>query len=682
MNNSQFFTRLFFFSLFFFSWLPEGWSASWYKSEIVYQQAVSKILGRGDISWGSKTDDYYRFGSVVVSADGSKVLFTGKCEYCKPAEVRPFLVNSDGVDIKDLSEMFPSDITNRWSAWRNMLINYDGSRVFFRAVVERGYYDDEYLYVHDVKSSTTQLAVSMDEGFNPFGSAWRFRIDKTGDRIYLDKYDAGWDEALNKTRRGLFYAATGSSRQWYFDVDDLPCASYCGYLNMFVLLGVSAQNDRAFFLWNSDYSQTDGKNEHTALYYTDLNGNPTMLSDEHYTIYEGDWRGISDTRGSMVIYRFKHESGAPQKLALVDVASKESREVAWTSGLNGFDAHLSPSGNYILVNGEYGDHGTYYQTLLNLESGTSRDTWSYHMMSRWGATSNVTEDDRYYFYSIDDTEANSGLYRIDTRTTGDDKAPHVHSIEFSAPALLDQEEVTISVQVTVGDSQGRDNIDWVTLLPLKEGQEKPPWSMGREPIAFPSGDPGSTRLYDDGTHGDALAHDGIYTFDSIATRKGNRDGDSWNTWYQHYTLPADLGIRVVVKDLDNNYTIADTTLRITDNPEDIPDSQEGVCAEIAGDLGLYIPCAVYTGSSKTLSLWLDFDYAGKTEGGDYVWKLGQLGESKEMADLQCPTISDNLNLHVPCAAWESISLWLSFIYAGLDMADDPIWRLENLGEVQ
>ena len=82
--------------------INEGETA-WYESKIVYQQSVTKILGRGDISWGDKADSYYKFGSVVVSADGSKVLFTGKCEFCDPGEVRPFLVNPDGTGLKDLS---------------------------------------------------------------------------------------------------------------------------------------------------------------------------------------------------------------------------------------------------------------------------------------------------------------------------------------------------------------------------------------------------------------------------------------------------------------------------------------------------------------------------------------------------------------------------------------------------
>ena len=586
--------------------------------------------------------------------------------------------------------MFPSDITNRWSAWRNMAINDNGSKVFFRAVVEAGYYDDEYIYVHNVASSGTRLAVSMDEGFSPLGSAWRFRINENGDRVYMDKYDAGWSEELQKRRKGLFYADTESTRQWYFDVEDLSCASKCGNLNMFALLGVSFQNDRAFFKWNSDYSQTDKSNQHTGLYYTDLSGNPMPLSEEHYLIYEGDWRGISDTEGNTVIYRFKHEYGVTlQELAVVDVASKQAREVAWTRGLNGFDAHLSRSGRYVLHNGEYGDDGTYYQTLLDLQSETSRDTWSYHMMSRWGGTSNLTEDDRYYFYTIDNNDKDSGLYRIDTQSTGDDHAPNVESIQFSAPALLDDDETAIAVQVKISDPQGLEDIDRVTLLPLIEGQEDPEWPMSRGPLAFPSGDPGSIHLYDDGTHGDSQAGDGIFSFDSIATRKNGREEDGWNTWYRHFSLPADVGIRIVAKDSSNHYAIADTTLRITDDPGDLPGPTpvESPCAQIADTLNISIPCVEYSNPFfGTINLRINFEYQGQNSQRDYIWKLTQYEEVENIEEKQCGTISETLGVFIPCANFTGPSgkftWWLTFGHMGSNDQGELFWRLEGMDELQ
>ncbi|MBF0242405.1 MAG: hypothetical protein HQK64_07995 [Desulfamplus sp.] len=667
----------------------ESSRASWYESEIEYQQSVTKIVGRGDISWGSKADSYYKFGSVVVSADGSTVLFTGRCQYCDQAEVRPFIVNPDGSNIRDISQMLPSDITTRWSGWRNMTISDDSSKVFFRAVVETGYYDDEYIYSYDLASSKTELAVSIDGGFSPFSSSWLFRIDSTGSTIYLDKFNSGWDQTLKKSKKGLFYAENGSNISWYFDVDTLPCQSYCGDLNMFSLLGVSAKNGRAFFQWNSDYKKTDGKDNHTALYYTDLTGTPTKLSDDHYHIYDGDPRGISDSEGNVVIYRFKHDPQALQKLAVVDVKSNKSKEVAWTKGLNGFSAHLSRSGNYLLVNGEYGDEGTYYQTLIDLKSEKSKDTWSYQMMSRWGTTSNLTEDDRYFFYSIDDTDANSGLYRVDTKSKGGDRAAYVEYISFSAPALLDQDGVTIAVQTKISDPQGAENIEWVKLLPIIEGHEDPSWSMGRVPIAFPSGDAGSTRLYDDGTHGDLLANDGIYTFDSIATRKGDHEGETWNTWYQHYPLPSDLGIRIIVKDRDNNYTISDTTLRITNDPKEVVDSSSNYeCTRIDENLNILIPCAIYTTPFSTTYLSLDFEYA-EADKGDYFWRLRdfyQIDEPFGYTDSQCSQISATLGVFVPCATISlnstDMKLWLNFEYDQELNSAALIWRLDGLGEIK
>lgn len=652
--------------------------AEWYNAPIEYQQAVSKILKRGDISWGEKADHYYNFGSVIVSADGSTVLLTGKCEFCSPGEVRPFLVNPDGSNLRDISGMLPEDIVNRWSAWRNVTLTDDGSKIFFRAFIETGYYDDEYLFVYDVDSGTRSLAIAMDDGFSGFASDWRFRIDSTGSKVYMDKYDAGWSDTLEKRRKGLFYAETGSTRQWFFDVDDLPCDSHCGNLNMFELMGVSREKDRAFFQWDSDYSQTDGSNRHTGFYYTDLSGVPVRLSaEEHYSIYDGDPRGICDTEGETVIYRYTPEypMTKPITLAVVDVSSKSSRDVAWTYGLNGFSSHLSRSGRYVLVNGEYGEDGTYYQTLIDLDTDSSRDTWSYHMMSRWGSTSNITEDDRYFFYSYDNNDQNSGLYRIDTRSTGDDLAPHVHFIHFSKPALLDQDDVTIAAQVKISSPQGLENIDRVTLRPLIDGQEDPAYPMGREPLAFPNGDPGSTSLYDDGTHGDAVAGDGIFSFDGIATRKGSysREEDGWNTWYYHNTLPATLGVRVIVRDIDYNYAIADTTLLIIDDPADMPDdlpevpdddpddpidpidpdSSQGSCASIDSDLSISIPCAIYsTPFFGEMVLRLDLRYSGGDAQG-YFWQLDQFEDvtETEIVDAAlCSTISAGLDrLTLPCA---------------------------------
>ncbi len=99
-----------------------------------------------------------------------------------------------------------------------------------------------------------------------------------------------------------------------------------------------------------------------------------------------------------------------------------------------------------------------------------------------------------------------------------------------------------------------------------EDLESPDIYMPRKPLAFPFGDFGWTVLYDDGSHGDVTVGDGVFTHDAIATRKGGYD--DWNTWFSNFTLPHEVGIRIVVKDAEGNYTTADTTLWITTLDED------------------------------------------------------------------------------------------------------------------
>ncbi len=567
-------TRVMIFPVIIFSFLSVSTTAhaAWHEKEIVHQQAVTKLLKRGDARWGEEVDSYYNYRGVQVNAEGSKVLFTVGCEFCSPNEIRPFLVNPDGSALQDHSAMLPPDITNLWSAWRNLTINDDASKIFFRAFVETGYYDDQRMYVYDVDSSTRSLALNQ-QNIGSLSSDWRFRIDETGSKVFLDKIDAGWNESLQKTMRGLFYAPTGETKNWYLDVDTLDCApppyGYCGYLNLFELLGVSVRNDRAFFRWDSHFTGNGNSDPTDGFWYTGLDGNAALLTDEHYSILDGDVRGISNAGGSKAIYKYRHAYPDVLRLAVVDVPSGTESVVGWASSLNGFDAHMTRSGRYVLTKGAYGDHGTYYQTMIDLQTGKSRDTWSYYLPTMWGSTSNITENDRYYFHTIDgwpNGEDDVGLYRIDMQTQGDSQAPRVQQIAFDAPVLLDIEDVTIGVRVTITDPQDIDNIDWVRLTPLVEGQESPAWAMGREPLAFPTGDPGSTLLYDDGTHGDETEGDGIFSFDSIATRKGDRQEGGFNTWYRHYTLPAPVGIRIIVKDKDNNYAIADTQLVISKTP--------------------------------------------------------------------------------------------------------------------
>ncbi len=542
--------------------------AAWYEKDIVYQGAITKLLKRGDINWSGEDDSDYNFRDVVVNARGTKVLFTVSCRWCDTAETRVFLMNTDGSGLEELSGMIPQDMRSPYDGWSNLRINDDGSKIFFKTYIETGYYDDVRIFVYDVESESLSLAVNQ----NDFNSLDCFGINEDGSHVFVKGFDNDDDGTVIK---GLFYAQTLATRTWYFDICSLPNVLECShswFSNSFLKsMGVSPQNNFVFFRWDSDYYNSDGSSVHDGLWCAGLDGSASLLSEAHYSINEFDWRGVCDTEGTKVAYEYLHDYDVDntRELAVIDVATGDQTVVGWTSQAS-FDYHMTRSGGYILANGTYGDEGQYYQTMIDLESGTSRDTWSDYisnLSNAMGYTSNITEDDRYYFYSRDDASSSfdenaAGVYRIDMQSQGDPAAPHVLQIAFDKPALLDQEDETISVRAIITDPQGIENVEWVKITTLVDGQEEPSWSSVPRPLALSGSNSDWGTLYDDGTHGDQVSGDGIFSLEGIETKKSYRDLDS--SWYQHKTLPEYIGIRVIVKDTDNNYTIADTRLLITD----------------------------------------------------------------------------------------------------------------------
>lgn len=541
--------------------------AAWYSKTVEHKQTNTVILDREDIKgWPENDPDHMysndrQFTGVTVSGGGTKVLFSACAYYTAGGtECRPFVVNSNSTGLQDASAVFPADLVSRSWGWGNMRINDAGSRFFVKVQrYEYGVIDETQVNYFDIPAGTVGRAQA--DGFVGNGGWW-FNINATGSRFYDGKYDNGPSE-------GFWYTNFGGSKTLIFDVASLPCdpaSVLCDDLNLAAFLGSSAQNDRTFFRWTHKLDKTSTGNR-SAMWVSDLAGNKHRLTNkEHYWVWDGDWRGVSNGAGSKALYGRTHTSDDPYQVFVVDVESGSEQLVTWSPPVSNYpDTFMTRSGRYVLAAGESGDYGFHYQTLIDLDTGTERDTWSWFLPPFW-EVSNITNDDRYYYVTTpppDSTAYAQLLYRVDTAPTANAdfaQAPNVTAIQCNAPALIHADGVTVTFTAQVADAQGLSNIDWVNLSVLVDGREAPPWSMGRVPLAFPAGDPGSTRLYDDGTHGDAVVGDGIFTFDAVATRKGDYEG--FNTWYSHFSLPHDVGIRIIVKDKDQNYTIADTRLTV------------------------------------------------------------------------------------------------------------------------
>jgi hypothetical protein len=538
--------------------------AAWYSTAIEHKQANTVILDREDLKgWpaDAPNSDDRQFTGVTVSGGGTKVLFSACAYYtASGTECRPFVVDSNGTGLQDGSAVFPADLVSRSWGWGNLRINDAGSRFFVK--VQRY----EYLVINEMQVNYFDIPAgtvgrAQTDGFYPDG-AWWFNINATGSRFYEGEYDNGPSE-------GFWYTNFGGSKTLIFDVASLPCdpaSILCDSLNLSAFLGSSAQNDRTFFSWTHKFLGNAHADNRAAMWVSDLSGNKHQLtSDEHYWVWEGDWRGVSNGAGTKALYGRVHTSGDPYQLFVVDVATGTEQLVTWSPSVSNYPVtFMTRSGRYVFARGESGDAGFHYHTLIDLSKGGERDTWSYYLPPSW-EVSNITNDDRYYYVTAPPPGSSYGqlLYRVDTAaTTVADftQAPNLTAIECTAPALIHADGVTVAFTAQVTDAQGLSNIDWVNLSVLVDGREEPPWPMGREPLAFPTGDPGATLMYDDGTHGDAVAGDGIFTFDAVATRKGDYEG--FNTWYSHFSLPHDVGIRIIAKDKDENFTIADTRLTI------------------------------------------------------------------------------------------------------------------------
>lgn len=531
-----------------------------YPAQIEYKETITTLIDdQGTTTlWPLPvgTTLWRGFSRVAASGDGSTVVFQ-VCDLNSGGEgCRLFLIGADGTGLQDISAIFTPNLVNTGWSWGNLRINDDASEVFIKAQLNDG---KTYIHRYAVGTGVTNSAV--DHWWWPSAFDW-FGIDDNASRFFVGKFDEGYDVDLGRSVRGMYFADRDSTIVQYVDIsDDLPCNGSCNNLNMAYQLGGCADGSRAFFSWMSDYLGNANHDNRSAQWVSTIGGAVAKLTTEdHYWVWQGDWRGVSNHNGSKALYQYRHRYGDPKITDLVDVATGASTELTWTTDLNPVHAFITRSGNFVMLSGEKGDAGQqFYLTMKDLLSDRNRDTWSYYLPPVGREVSNITNDDRTYFVTN-----RYDLQRVDMAVgAGGDfsQAPNIIEIAFTQPYLWHDDSAQIGVTVRVSDSQGLVNIDTVTLAVLVEGEEEPIWSMPRKPLAFPTGDPGSTFLYDDGTHGDVTPADGVFTFDAIATRK--TDPTIWNTWYSHFTLPHQVGIRIIAEDGDGNSTIADTTLWIT-----------------------------------------------------------------------------------------------------------------------
>lgn len=563
-----------------------------YQPAIEFQETFNNIVTVQQVS-GWASGSARTFSRLAMSGDGSRVAFLVSLNYCgsEPVCQRLYVVNADGSGLIDFTPS--SDI----KGITYLRMNYDGSRLFYRSPIFGSHTN---IYYCEVDSKSCGVAVT--DGIWQFDFRVPYSIDNKGEFLYF-QHDDGWDDVSKTYERGLYTAAVGGGKTMVMHINELPCTSECGSINMLRFLGASASGNELSFTFNQ--RGLDGNV--TGMWVHGSSGPELVGSNHSYVWGEQDIFGhmLSDD-GNTALYSYQQDLYSAKMLSIIDMGTKEVIPLA--SSENSGDvakmAALSPDGRYV----RYQGHG--YLTRVDLANNSKRDLLSYSTQMRkslWsGGVSNFSENNQRYFMLNLNEASGAKLVRVDLDSAVEGDAPVITNINFTASALLHADDSTIGISLNVNDPQGLSDIESVRIDTLVEGREVTDFNMDRKPLL-----PDRTLLYDDGSHGDAVAGDGIFSFDAIATRKGDYSGS--NTFYARFNLPHAVGIRVVAKDKSQNYAIVDVPLVITDNPV----SDYAAVVQENTDIKLQ-PIDVY-GQAYNLTL---NRYNNLQDSNGYYWRLG------------------------------------------------------------
>lgn len=510
---------------------------------IRYKQTMTNIFQEDQFTgWPSGYESYGRwFGAVTNSSDGSRIAFTVVCPVGNDYYVHTYAADSEGSGLVDLTSGLPGTVAPHTVSF--LQLDRTGSRLFFRAP-NVGIYTNVFYF--DLATQNCAYAVTPEAGEDYALVNFDFRkpysLTTLGDQIYLYfKHNAGYDPVAERNNRGIYTASLGGLASKVMDMDQLPGEQN---LNLLSFLGSAAGGSRNILAWNEDYFHPPA----TGMYRAE---GPTRVPDELHTYVwpEQDlYQHLISADGTRALYQYMDDG--PRSLYAVGLDTGTKIFLNQTGDLNGYFAPtMSPSGKYAF----FSTTG-HRRTRFHVATGDQRDTFTYHFAeSRCTssyAVSDITEDDRYYYMGSKCDGGVARIHRIDMAPLDFSQAPNITGIEFTPSRLLGDGIAGVTVEAAVSDAQGPGTVSWVRMQSLVDGLEKPEW-LAYEPITY------DWTLYDDGTHGDRLAGDGMYTNDTIRARPTSN-------FYQRFSLPKSLGIRIITRDQDYNYVMADTVLTVAD----------------------------------------------------------------------------------------------------------------------
>lgn len=491
-----------------------------YSAPIEYRQTMVRVLQESDVlGWpvGYTTSSRYPH-DVVVSANGSKVGFIVKLNVYSDRHI--YVMNADGSGLVDLTGNLPSGV-----GFGTLQINDDGSRLFFWD------YGNGNIYYFDTSPPYACHPAYKPDSFW-LGSKRSYSLNSDGTVIYLKHF---WNEGV-VSHYGLCSTVVGSNvlvpavdvlsltpeKTADYDLQFLDAARNGGKL--LLTYYPDYWHDSREVMWQSSPLQPIPSEWHNNLW----DNSSTSLQTCH----------IINADGSRALYSYQDTNALPE-LHLLDLGTGDKTLLARM--VSGFDflqfPTISPDGSIA----RWSSSG-YNSTRTVIATGDLRDTFStrFPEASSIGAgnLSDITADNRYYYMSSDPGPS-SYIHRVDMAPAVSAPAPDIASISFGQSQLLFGDNTPVSVTVHVSDPKGVDNILSVQIHTLVDGRE------------FPYG-----QVYEPLTYSNPLlnAGNGVFT--------GTVFPATYSNFYSTYPLPRPVGVRVVARNKDEHYALADTLITV------------------------------------------------------------------------------------------------------------------------
>jgi hypothetical protein len=473
-----------------------------------------KVLQESDIQgWPAGLETTPRYPeNIAVSANGSKVGFVARLN--DNSNRRIYVMNGDGSGLVDLTASLPPEVTS----FRGLQINDDGTRLFVMDNICDTYYID------------TSSPYAGHDAYKP-GTCWDggprgFSLNGEGTVIYLRHR---WVVDM-VSHDGLCSTSVGSNTLTpLVDLDSLTPLHTADYGLGF--LDAARTGGKLLFKYFPDYYH----DSQTAVWqFTPLIQTP---NERHQSVWVMSlpFSHIISADGSRALYYY-YDSPDPWKLYFVDTATGAKTLIAQKADNITFPA-ISPDGSIARWSS-----GGYNSTRVNLATGDLRDTFSsrFPEAAAVGGSNltDITSDNRYYYVGSEPASI-SYIHRIDMAPVTTAPAPDITSITFGQPQLIYGDTTPITVTVQVSDPKGLDNIQSVQMKAMVNGLEYPQGEI-YEPLVY------QNPL--------AVSGGGVYS--------GTVYPQVWFSYNTTYPLPTPVGVRIVVKNKDEHYTIADTSIMV------------------------------------------------------------------------------------------------------------------------